>query len=287
MKVAVIGSNGQLGTDLVEVFGAGHEVVQLTHQDIDVAQLQSVREVLGRIRPDVVLNTAAAHHVPKCEEDPVHAYMVNAIGPLNLAKLSQDFGFRVVHYSTDYVFDGSKKRPYVEIDAVNPLNVYGATKSVGEMYVRNYSPKGYVVRISGIYGKVPCRAKGGNFVTTMIRLAREKNEVKVVTDEVLTPTSTADIARNTLVMLEKDVPPGIYHMTAQGECSWFQFAEVIFTVFNFKTPLLETTAASMPSPVKRPFYSVLENENLKKYGADAMPDWKQSIQHYLQETYRK
>ncbi len=285
MKVAVIGSNGQLGADLVEVFAARHEVVQLTHHDMDVARAESVREVLGRIRPDVVLNTAAAHHVPKCEEDPIHAYLVNGIGPLNLARISSQQGFRLVHYSTDYMFDGSKRKPYIETDSVKPLNVYGATKSIGETYLLNYSEYGYVIRISGIYGKVPCRAKGGNFVTTMIKLAAEKPEVKVVTDEILTPTGTIEIAKNTLFMLENDASPGIYHMTAQGESSWFEFASVIFSVLNLKTPLLGTTVATMPSPVKRPFYSVLENKNLKNQGLDRMPHWRDSIENYLWEKY--
>lgn len=285
MRVAIIGANGQLGSDLCDVLSQKHEIVPLTHNEVDISNFTQVREVISSIRPSVVLNTAAAHNVPRCEEDPALAYLVNGVGALNLAKISNEFKFILVHYSTDYVFDGQKAKPYVESDETNPLNVYAVTKLAGENFVRNYSEKGYIVRISGIYGKVPCRAKGGNFITTMIRLANTKPEVMVVNDEILTPTSTKEIAINSMSLIQNNPEYGIYHMTAEGQCSWYEFAREIFSVLKLKTPLFETSVAQMPMLVKRPFYSVLENKKLKSAGLNHMSSWKESLHHFLKENY--
>lgn len=287
MKIAIIGSNGQLGSDLVEVFSRRHDVIRLTHADIDIADFVQVRTVIETIKPDVIVNTAAAHNVPKCEEDPGSAYQINGIGSLNLAKVSNEVKSVLVHYSTDYVFDGAKKAPYVEQDATNPLNVYAVTKVAGEHFIRNYAERGYIVRVSGIYGKIPCRAKGGNFVTTMVRLAKEKPEVKVVNDEILTPTSTLNIAENSLVLIEQRPDYGIYHMTNEGECSWYEFAREIFSVLKLPTPLFETSVTQMSVPVKRPFYSVLDNKALKNAGLNIMPHWKQALHNFLEQHFRQ
>ncbi|MFA5832108.1 MAG: dTDP-4-dehydrorhamnose reductase [Bacteroidota bacterium] len=281
MKIAIIGGNGQLGSDIDAVFSSTHEVVSLNHSDIDIINVGQVKEILSAIKPDVVINTAAAHNVPNCEQDSAHAFLVNGIGTLNLATMSNVLNYALVHYSTDYVFDGIKKRPYFEDDATNPLNVYAITKRAGENFVLNYSKQGYIIRISGIYGKVPCRAKGGNFITTMLRLANEKPEVKVVGNEILTPTSTYDIAINTKLLIEERPSQGIYHMTNEGECSWYEFAKEIFSIMKINTPLFETTVNQESIPIKRPFYSVLENAALKKNNLNVMPHWKVSLKSFL------
>jgi dTDP-4-dehydrorhamnose reductase len=280
MKVAIVGSNGQLGSDLVRVFSDKHEVVSLNHADIKVEDIDSVNAVLSTIKPDVVINTSAYHNVPLCEQNPDLSFAINGTGALNLSKACNDINARLVHYSTDYVFDGHKKQPYIETDACNPLNVYAVTKLAGENLVLNYANQPYVIRVSGIYGKVPCRAKGGNFITTMLKLAKEKPEVKVVDDEILTPTPTSAIAENTLALISKDAY-GLYHMTCEGQCSWYEFAKTIWDVLQLKTPLYPTTVAAFTSPVKRPFYSVLENQKLKQLGINQMPDWKDALVNYL------
>ncbi len=218
MKAAVIGANGQLGTDLMEVLSADHEVVGLTHRDIEITDIDSVKNTLHSIKPDIVLNTAAYHVVPEAEKFPDKAFTINGTAVLNLAKVCGDLNTRLLHYSTDYVFDGKKQKPYVEGDAPNPLNVYATTKLTGEYFALNYTDKSYVIRVSGIYGKVPCRAKGGNFVTTMIKLAHEKPEVRVVNDEVLTPTPTYWIAKNTEALINPD-RFGLYRMSCEGAVS--------------------------------------------------------------------
>jgi dTDP-4-dehydrorhamnose reductase len=280
MRVAIIGANGQLGTDLMEVLLAEHTVIGLNHADIEITNLDSVRNVLSSTKPDTVLNTAAYHIVPEAEKFPDKAFNINGTGVLNLARVCQDLDIRLVHYSTDYVFDGKKQRPYREDDVPNPLNAYATTKLAGEYFARNYCDKSYVIRVSGIYGKVPCRAKGGNFVTTMIKLAKEKPEVKVVNDEILTPTPTYHIAKNTAALIKTDAF-GLYHMTCEGECSWYEFARVIWETLQLETPLYPASVKDFPLVVKRPFYSVLENMNLNRLGINRMPGWKESLVEFL------
>jgi dTDP-4-dehydrorhamnose reductase len=285
MKIAIIGSNGQLGSDLVrELTLGGFEVVPLTHVDISIEDLSSAREILLNIKPDAILNTAAFHVVPKCEDDPLKAFQINSLGALNFSKISDELNAISLYYSTDYVFDGEKKSPYLESDRPNPLNIYASTKLNGEYYTLNYSKNGIVIRVSGIYGKVPCRAKGGNFITTMIKAAKEKPEVIVVGDEILTPTPTIEIARKTIEILKKN-SFGLFHLTCEGQCSWYEFARVIFNTLNLNTPLKSCSVKDMPMLVKRPIYSVLENRIAKQLGISEMPYWKDALVKFLNENY--
>ena len=284
MKLAIIGANGQLGTDLSEVLSSRHDVTSLNHSDIEIIDVNSVRNVLSSIKPAIVLNTAAYHIVPEAEKFPEKAFQINGIGALNLAKVCQELNIRLVHYSTDYVFDGEKQKPYTEDDRPNPLSVYANTKLSGEYFVLNYCDKSYVIRVSGIYGKVPCRAKGGNFVTTMIKLAKEKPEVRVVNDEILTPTPTYHIAKNTAALIGTDAF-GLYHMSCEGEVSWYEFAKVIWETLELKTPLYPASVKDFPLVVKRPFYSVLENQNLKKIGIYEMPHWRKALVEFLKTEF--
>jgi dTDP-4-dehydrorhamnose reductase len=286
MKVAIIGSNGQLGTDLTEVLSQEHDVMGLTHSDVEIAEISNVKKVISSLKPEIVLNTAAYNLVAQADKEPAAAFQINATGPLNLAKVCDDLGIRLVHYSTDYVFDGKKQQPYTETDCPNPLNVYGGSKLAGEYFALNYSQKSYVVRVSGIYGKVPSRGKGENFITAMIKLSREKPEVRVVDDEILTPTPTYHIATNTAALIKTDAF-GLYHMTCEGECSWYEFAKEIWETLQIKTPLHRISVKDSPAMVKRPSYSVLENGNLNKLGINAMPAWKEALLEFLKREPRR
>ena len=261
-----------------------YEVIGLTHQDIDVTDADRLTKFFADINPNVVINTAAYHNVPLCEQNPDLAFQVNARGALNLARLCSRFDAVLVHYSTDYVFDGEKKSPYNEDDAVNPLNIYALTKLNGEILIRNYCRRHYILRISGIYGKTPCRAKGGNFITTMLKAAGERDVVKVVTDEILSPTAVSEIAMNTEKLLNQD-SYGLFHMTCEGECSWYDFARVIFSELKLTTPLEPCTIDDFPSPVKRPTYSVLENKALKELKLNDMRHWRDVLTEFLQQNY--
>lgn len=282
MKVAVIGANGQLGVDLCQAYSrAGHEVIELNHDRIDVVDFPGCQALLQIIKPELLINTAAMHQVEACENDPDRAFAVNGAGARNLALLSQELGYTLAHISTDYVFDGRKKQPYVESDATCPLNVYGNTKLAGEYFVRTIAPRSFVVRVSGLFGSSPCRAKGGlNFVQVMLKLAKERPEVRVVDDEVLTPTCTLDIARQ-LERLTRTEHYGLYHMTAQGSCTWHEFAAKIFQLSGSRVRLSVADTREFPSKVPRPKYSVLANASLQALNLDIMPHWQDGLQRYL------
>jgi len=277
--VVVIGATGQLGSDVVAAFGA-ERAVGLAHEDLAIDDPEAVHSVLGRHGPEVVVNTAAFHNVPRCEDEPARAFAVNAAAPRHLAQTCTALGARLVHISTDYVFDGARRVPYVENDRPNPLNVYAASKLAGEYLVLNDGGNHQVVRTSGLYGLRPCRAKGGNFIDTMFKLARERPEVRVVDDEVLTPTFTADLAEQ-ICALALEGPPGLYHATNQGSCSWYEFARAIFDLGGLGTPLVATTVAEFRSPVRRPFYSVLDNAALRDAGLDRMRSWRDALRDYM------
>jgi len=282
MKVAVIGANGQLGSDIVTEFQkVGEDAAELTHADVDISLLESMRNALGSIKPSVIVNAAAMHHVENCEKEPLRAYEVNALGARNLSIVARELDAKLVHVSTDYVFDGSKKKPYVESDPVAPLNVYGNTKLAGEAFIRGTAEKYFIVRTSALYGRNPCRAKGGkNFVDLMLKLAGERDELRVVDDEFVSPTSTAELAKQ-ITELSRTDHYGLYHATAEGCCSWYEFAKTIFEVTNTKVNLKIASPNEFPAKVPRPKYSVLENAGLKKLGLNALSKWQEGLQAYL------
>lgn len=280
MNVVVIGANGQLGMDVLQAF-ADIAPTGLTHEQIEISDIDSVSTVLSRLKPTLVINTAAYHKVDDCEKYPEKAFAVNATGALNLAKVSESHGFDLLHVSTDYVFDGRKQAPYVETDLPRPLNVYAASKLAGEHFVLAYSSRSFVVRSSGLYGQNKCRAKGGrNFIDTMLFLASQGKDINVVNDEILTPTYTFHLAKQ-IRELANLRQYGLYHVTNNGSCSWFEFAREIFKCANLSPNLQPTSAAQFPSAVKRPSYSVLDNAALRSVGADLMPHWTESLQHYF------
>lgn len=283
MKIAVIGADGQLGTDICKAIDkTNHELTRLTIADIDVADMGSVSRVLEELSPQLVINTAAFHHVEKCEEEVARAFEVNALGPRNLAKACNGIDAALMHISTDYVFDGSKKSPYIETDAPMPLNVYANTKLAGEYFVRATAKKYYILRVSGIYGKSPCLGKGGvNFVELMLKLSRERPEVRVVDDEVLTPTSTVEIAKQVVKMVESEARHGLYHVTAEGQCSWYEFAGEIFNITKPNIKFSKALPGEFAVKVNRPSYSVLENKFLKDQGINIMRHWKEGLRDYL------
>lgn len=282
MKVAVIGGDGQLGRDVVRAFTAnGDEVRALAHADIELTNSDSISSRLHEARPELIVNTAAMHHVEACEQHPERAFATNALGVRNLARVACDVGAVLIHISTNYVFDGAKGSPYVEEDATLPLNVYGNSKLSGEFFIRSTHPKHFVLRTSGLYGKHPCRAKGGlNFVELMRKLARERGEVRVVDNEFVSPTSTAELAEQ-IVRLSRSESYGLYHATAEGSCSWYEFAHAIFTITGTKVNLKIAGANEFPAKVLRPRYSVLENRALKARGLNTLKPWRDALVDYL------
>jgi len=284
MKVAVLGANGQLGSDVCAAFEQNGDVVQaLTHADVELSSAPSVDAALSAASPEFIVNCAAMHHVEKCEADPVAAFQANAIGAKNVAEWANKAGATVAYVSTDYVFDGRKGSPYLESDRAIPLNAYGITKLAGEHFTSALADRHFVVRTSAIYGGHPCRAKGGlNFVELMLKLAAERDEVRVVDDEFITPTPTVQIAAQ-LVKLSRCSRYGLYHATAEGSCSWHEFAREIFSATGAKIRLEKARPGEFPAKVPRPKYSVLENSALKAAGLNVFSDWRDGLQQYLKD----
>ena len=288
MKIAVIGANGQLGQDVCLALEAhGHYIIRLSHAEIEIRDACSSRAVLGALKPDCVVNTAAMLQVDLAENEPELAFAVNALGVRNLAQIAGELDFTLVEFSTDYVFDGAKEAPYLESDATRPLSVYGASKLAGENFVRSLAPRHFVVRVSGIYGTAPCRGKRGeNFVLTMLRLAFERARLSVVHDEILTPSYTGDIAEQLSDLLSTEAY-GLYHMTAGGACSWYEFTQAIFSMCGIPTPVDAVTHDKFPTKAIRPRYSVLDNAALRDLGIERMPPWQDGLARYLSQITGK
>lgn len=281
MRILVIGADGQLGSDLVSVFSrAGHEVEPSVMDDLDITDREAVARRITASKPHVTVNTAAYTHVDRCESMDEEAFRVNALAVRWLAEACRATKSALVQFSTDYVFDGAKRQPYVEDDPPNPLSAYAISKLAGECYAR-YTEQHFIVRISGLYGRVPSKIKGYNFVEKMLQLADERPSLSVVHDEVLTPTFALDVARNLAVLIPTGAY-GTYHMTNNGQCSWYEFAQEILRLAGKTTPIVPIVAASWDSPARRPPYSVLENRNLARMGLDQMQHWRQALAEYMQ-----
>jgi dTDP-4-dehydrorhamnose reductase len=286
MKILLIGAKGQLGRDLFRTFdGQGHQIVSVDHATFEVSDVVQVEELVASARPDVVLNTAAFHKVEECEKRPDLSFAVNAIGALNLARACARCRAVLVHFSTDYVFGGEKKIPYEESDIPRPLNVYGASKMAGESLIACNANRYFIVRTCGLYGHAGSSGKGGNFVETMIRKAAEGSTIRVVNDQVLTPTSTADLARAINQLIETKAF-GLYHVSCEDACSWYEFAREIFVLQKIQANLVPAETQDFPSSVKRPPYSVLSKNRLHGLGI-SMPRWRDSLDRYLQSRIEK
>jgi len=280
MKIAVIGSTGQLGTDLVKTLKQEHEIIELSHRDIEVSDFESCL-VLKEHKPEIVINTAAFHKTDQCEEEPLKAFSVNALGARNVAQITKEMSAVAVYISTDYVFDGHTNRPYSEDDTPAPINTYGVSKLAGEHFTKQ-NPRHYIVRIASVFGVAGASGKGGNFVETMIAKAKKEEPINVIDDMWMSPTYTRDAASVLKGILEKQLPFGVYHATNTGYCSWYQFAQEIFHLAGLKPTLtpIKTKQLNMKAP--RPQFSALTRLKLSRYGLEPR-DWKKALKAYLTE----
>jgi len=279
LRILLIGANGQLGSDLLKLSGA-HEVVARTHQELDIADVGKVQEEVRRVQPDVIINTAAFHKVDVCETEIGRAFEVNACGVRNLALAAREVAATLVHFSTDYVFEGNSSQPYTEEDIPNPINAYGVSKLAGEKLVRYLWSKSFVIRTCGLYGHAGSSGKGGNFVEMMLSKALRGESIRVVSDQRLTPTSTRELARKVIDLISTN-HYGLYHVTSNGECSWYEFARAIFELKSITANLSPTTSREFNAAAGRPAYSVLQNRRLQHLGMDDLRDWRQALEEYL------
>ncbi|MCL0056435.1 dTDP-4-dehydrorhamnose reductase [Dehalococcoidia bacterium] len=284
MRVLITGANGQLGTDLCRVLPY-IEVIPLAHADVEITDMNSVKAAFIRDRPDVVINTAAYVRVDDSETEQDKAFSVNALGARNVAVVTQEIGAKLVHISTDYVFGGESEpraTPYTEFDVPVPLNLYGKSKLAGENLVRHLCPRHFIIRSSGLFGVAGASGKGGNFVETMLRLAKEREELKVVNDQVFSPTYTNDLAKKITQLINTEYY-GIFHITNKGACSWYEFSKEILNLAGIRTPVIPITSDQYPQKAKRPHFSVLDNYHLRLLEMNDMRPWQEALKDYLKE----
>jgi len=277
MPVLIIGSGGQLGRELVKVFG--DRAVPLDLPALDIRDPEGLGKILESRRPDAVINTAAFHNVPGCEKDPERAFALNVLGVRNLRDACRKNGARLVHISTDYVFDGAKEGPYTEEDVPNPLNLYGVTKLAGEFFARQV-PVHYVIRISSLFGIGGSLGKGGaNFVKLMLQAARTKDSVAVSSNIRSSPTYAPDAAAEIRRILEDAPAPGVFHVTNAGGCSWYEFAREIFRRTGARIRLDERIETpELEGGLRRP----LDTE-LRSIKRPPLRPWQEALDLYLKE----
>jgi len=276
MKIVVTGAKGQLGTDLVHLLAdRGYEIYGYGREELDITNLDQVKQVIAEVRPDVVIHAAAYTKVDLAESEPDQAFLINAYGTRNVAVASEAVGAKLVYISTDYVFDGTANVPYNEFAPTNPLSIYGKSKLVGEQFVRDLHSKFFIVRTSWVYGK-----HGKNFVKTMLKLAQERDELMVVHDQVGCPTYTVDLANCILELIQTE-KYGIYHVSNSGHCSWYEFAKAIFEEAGIEVKVNPCTTKDFPRPAPRPAYSVFEHMSLQLNGFPNMRLWRQALKAFL------
>jgi dTDP-4-dehydrorhamnose reductase len=282
-RVAVIGAAGQLGTDLMEMFGdQGLEAFPLDREDLLVEDIGSLRSALAPLRPDAVVNTAAFHSVDDAEHDPSEAFLVNATGAGNVAIVAAELDAAVVFISSDYVFDGGKAHAYVESDATNPLNLYGVSKQAGELATRIASNAAAVIRVSSLFGQAGATGKGGNFVETILTKARAGDQLEVVDDMVMTPTYTRDAA-DVIAAVVATGATGVFHGANGGECSWYEFACAAIGLAGLHVPIKPVDSSFYGSPVRRPAYSAMRTERAGEIGLGDPRPWREALEAYLDE----
>ncbi|MFM9966403.1 MAG: dTDP-4-dehydrorhamnose reductase [Planctomycetaceae bacterium] len=291
MRVALIGANGQLGSDLLpRLQAAGHEVVPLRHADLELTDATNVAEALKPLPLDLVINAAAYNLVDRAEDEPDVAYSVNAFGPRNLARVCEAQGWRLLHISTDYVFGGVPEppaRPWTESDVPQPNGGYAISKLAGEHFVQAECSRHFVVRTCGLYGLAALRGAGkGNFVETMLRLGRERRQLRVVDDQRCTPTATSDLA-DALVRLIATDAFGLYHATNSGSMTWCEFAREIFRLAKLEVEVVPITTAEFGAKAHRPSFSVLDSHKLATVIDEPLADWHEALAGYLASRDKK
>jgi dTDP-4-dehydrorhamnose reductase len=277
MKVLVAGSHGMLGKDLMEVFAAADASEGLDLPDLDITRLDQCQQKAAYLRPDVIINAAAYTQVDLCESNEYTAFAVNGHGAGNLAKAAASVGALLVHYSTDYIFDGLKQGPYVEDDTPNPQNIYGKSKALGEALVREHCPNHLILRTSWLFGR-----HGTNFIRTIVNAAAKGAPLRVVHDQTGSPSYARDVAVHTRRMVEAGCR-STYHLTNTGTCTWYELASAALEWAGLgAVPITPVPASEFPRPARRPANSVLANSRLENDGLPLMRPWQDAAREYVE-----
>ena len=290
-SILLIGSNGQLGTELQNFLSSNYQVIAITRPQIDITQTDNLRQIIRETQPEIIINAAAYTAVDKAETEPELATAINTTAPQIIAEESQKLGSFLIHFSTDYVFNGNSNYPYQESDITNPVSVYGQTKLAGEIAIQKACSQYMIIRTAWVYGTYG----KSNFVKTMLRLGKERPEARVVTDQIGSPTWAQDIAltiTQIIPQLTSEIA-GIYHYTNSGVASWYDFAIAIFEEaeklgFPLKiNQVIPITSPEYPTPAKRPAYSVLACQKISKVLGTHPPHWRQRLILMLKELQKK
>ncbi len=280
MRTLLTGHLGQLATDFKSLL-TSDSLILTEYEDLKLQNAPQVLELVSAAMPDLILNCAAYNRVDEAEDRPEDAFAANTFGVRNLALAARATGAVLVHFSTDYVFDSpGRSTPFTEADTPCPRSVYAISKLGGELMLQSTWHKHFIFRVCGLYGYAGSRDKGSNFVETMLALARQDKPIRVVKDQILTPTSTLDVAAHVIKIVQSE-RFGLYHLTAGGCCSWYDFASAIFEESGLSPDLSPVPSDHYKTRAHRPAYSVLDNVNLRQAGFDDLPHWRSGLRRYL------
>lgn len=285
MKILLIGKTGQLGGDILRN-NPGHDILAPERDTLDICSCKQISAMLARTCPDVVVNTAAFHDLPRCEADPARAFLVNCTAVRDLAAACAVAGVRFVTFSTDYVFGGGQKTPYCENDSPAPLQIYGISRLAGEFAAMAMAPSNAVIiRTCGLYGSSGAKSKGGNFVDKRILDAQTQNVLEMGCDQVVSPTSSNDLSRAVLQLIDHaGLLPGVYHLTNSGTCTWAEFTQTIYSFMGLDVEVRPVDRQGLSGGMRRPLYSALANTKAKELGIELRP-WRDALHDYLTEKY--
>jgi dTDP-4-dehydrorhamnose reductase len=280
MRILLIGATGQLGGDLVRC-NPGHEIIAPTRAELDLERLEGLPRLLAHLRPALLINCAAFHNVPLCETEGEKAFRINCIAVRELARHCSAAGIRFVTFSTDYVFRGDKRAPYVEDDPVGPVQMYGITRAAGEhAALAEGGADTIVIRTCGLYGRTGAASKGGNFVDKRLREAPSNPTLEMGCDQTVSPTSTADLSAAVYALIDRPDAHGIYHLVNEGECTWYEFTCAIFQLVSMPIRVVPVDRGGRSGTMRRPLYSVLANTRARALGV-VMPHWRDALARYL------
>ena len=281
MRVAVVGARGQLGAAIVDEFARGHEVAGLARADLDITDAAAVDVVMTRQRPDLIINCAHYGDVDGAEDHPVESLQTNALAVRALARAASARRATLVHYSTDFVFDGTAGRPYTEEDRPNPRSVYAVSKMLGEWFANDGAPT-YVLRVESLFGRAPCGPPPRGSAATILKAMLEGGEPKVFEDRTVSPTYVLDAARATRQLVESRAPAGLYHCVNTGHCTWLAFAHELADQLGIEPRLTPIRMGDIPMRAARPQYCALSNAKLASVGI-VMPSWQDALRRFLRE----
>jgi dTDP-4-dehydrorhamnose reductase len=285
MKILLIGKTGQLGSDLIRN-NTTHEIIAPDRSELDITDPATAERALNALKPDVLINTAAFHNVPMCEQEPDKAFLINCVAVRDLARLCSKSNITFVTFSSDYVFGGDQRTPYSESDPPRPVQIYGITRAAGEYAALSEAPDhAIVIRTCGLYGLSGATSKGGNFVDKRIAEAKQHPILEMGSDQTVCPTYTGDLSNAVVRLLEHPSrTPGIYHLVNEGECTWYEFTEAVYEFLAIKVDLRSVDRQGRNGDMRRPLYSALANTKARALGI-ILPQWRDALERYLKEKY--